>query len=254
MAQGNSASELLDILLDFGESMLSSGAEIARVEDSLSRMGNSYGAVKTSAFVINSSIELTVLFEDGQILTRTRRIRANGGTDFEMLGKLNALSRISVFARLPVEDLRKSVDAIRHSNCCAAKSYAGSLLAAGGFSMFFGGGVLDALVSSLFGLLICFLQRHFFHLSPNKVFFLFVTSFFTSAGVCLVELLLPGLQIDKIVIGDIMLLVPGIAITTAVRDTLIGETIAGITRLADCLVWAAALAAGIMLGISIFAG
>jgi uncharacterized membrane protein YjjP (DUF1212 family) len=61
------------------------------------------------------------------------------------------------------------------------------------------------------------------------------------------------LHIDKIIIGDIMLLIPGIAITTAVRDTLIGDTISGITRLADCLVWAAALAAGIMSVISLFA-
>lgn len=249
----NADSELIDILLDFGEAMLGSGAEIARVEDSLSRMGNSYGAVKTNAFVINSSIELTIRFEDGETVTRTRRIRSSGSTDFEKLRRLNALSRQCVGNRMPVAQLREAVDEIRESEISVWKSYLGSLLAAGSFSIFFGGSILDAVISGIFGLFICWLQIRFSPLTPNKVFFLFVSSVLSGAGICLVNLVVPGLHIDKIIIGDIMLLVPGIAITTAVRDTLIGETIAGITRLADCLVWAAALAAGFMLVISIFA-
>lgn len=253
MSTYNADSELIDILLDFGETMLGSGAEIARVEDSLSRMGNSYGAVKTNAFVINSSIELTIRFEDGETVTRTRRIRSSGSTDFEKLRRLNALSRQCVVNRMPVTQLREAVDEIRETEVSAWKNYVGSLLAAGSFSIFFGGSILDAVVSGIFGLLICWLQIRFSPLTPNKVFFLFVSSVLSGAGICLVNMVVPGLHIDKIIIGDIMLLVPGIAITTAVRDTLIGETIAGITRLADCLVWAAALAAGFMLVISIFA-
>ena len=49
------------------------------------------------------------------------------------------------------------------------------------------------------------------------------------------------------------LLIPGIAITNAVRDALIGDTISGITKLADSLLWAASLAAGIMAAIFLFA-
>ena len=113
--------------------------------------------------------------------------------------------------------------------------------------------MVDAILSGIFGLFVCWLQYHFAPLTPNKVFFLFFSSVMTGVGICLVNLVIPGLQIDKIIIGDIMLLVPGIAITTAVRDTLIGETIAGITRLADCLVWALALAAGFMLVLVFFA-
>ena len=253
MATYNSDSELIDILLDFGEAMLGSGAEIARVEDSLSRMGNSYGAVKTNAFVINSSIELTIRFENGETVTRTRRIRTSGSTDFEKLRRLNALSRQCVLHRMPVAELRNTVDEIREKQISPLKSYIGSLLAAASFSIFFGGSILDAAISGLFGLLICWLQLRFAPLTPNRVFFLFISSVLSGAGICLVNQIVPGLHIDKIIIGDIMLLIPGIAITTAVRDTLIGETIAGMTRLADCLVWAAALAAGFMLVISIFA-
>lgn len=245
-------SELIDILLDFGESMMDAGAEIARVEDSLARLGVSYGAVKTNVFVITSSIELTMRFDDGETVTRTRRIRSSGGTDFEKLRELNALSRLCATDRLPIPELRERVDAIRKSGIRDLKSYLGSVLAASGFSIFFGGTVLDALFAGLFALLICWLQLKFSSLSPNKVFFLFICSLLTGVGICIVNLIVPGLHIDKIIIGDIMLLIPGIAITTAVRDTLIGDTISGVTKLADCLVWAAALAAGIMIVISVF--
>ncbi len=254
MAVYQDDSELIDVLLDFGEIMMGAGAEIARVEDSLSRMGFSYGAVQTNVFVITSSIELTMRFEDGQTLTRTRRIRSSGNTDFEMLRKLNALSRSCAVHRMPVENLKKAVEEIKSAPIPAIYSILGSILAAAGFSVFFGGTLLDALISGAFGLFIYWFQRKFSSLAPNKIFFLFVSSLLTTLGICLLSKCIPAVHIDKVLIGDIMLLVPGIAITTAVRDTLIGDTISGVTRLADCLVWAAALAAGVMIVIRVFAG
>lgn len=51
----------------------------------------------------------------------------------------------------------------------------------------------------------------------------------SGAAICLVSLAIPMLHIDKVIIGDIMLLIPGIAITMAVKDVLIGDTISGLT-------------------------
>jgi uncharacterized membrane protein YjjP (DUF1212 family) len=51
---------------------------------------------------------------------------------------------------------------------------------------------------------------------------------------------------DKIMIGDIMLLIPGIAMTNSIRNMLVGDTISGIMRLIESLLWAGALALGFM--------
>lgn len=244
---------LLDIFLDFGETMLGAGGEISRVEDSISHMGISYGARKTNVFIIPSSIELTITFSDGETVTRTRRISSSGGTDFCKLQNLNALSRRCAAERLPVDLLREELDAIRKTNVSKRRVLIGSVLAAAAFSMFFGGTWLDALVAGIFGILIYFLQYHLAPITPNKVFYLFSSSLIMGVGVCVVSWLVPSLNADKTIIGVIMLLIPGMAITNAVRDTLIGDTISGVTKLADCLVWAAALAAGIMIAIFIFA-
>ena len=52
---------------------------------------------------------------------------------------------------------------------------------------------------------------------------------------------------DKIIIGDIMLLIPGLAFTNAVKDIFIGDTISGVMRLIETILWAAALALGFAL-------
>lgn len=249
----NEDNQLLDIFLDFGETMLAAGGEISRVEDSISHMGISYGAKKTNVFIIPSSIELTITFADGETVTRTRRIRPGGATDFCKLQNLNSLSRRCAAERLPVDRLREELDGIRSEEISRKRVLIGSVLAAAAFSMFFGGTWLDALVAGIFGILIYFLQYYLAPITPNKVFYLFSSSLIMGVGVCLVSWLIPSLNADKTIIGVIMLLIPGMAITNAVRDTLIGDTISGVTKLADCLVWAAALAAGIMIAISIFA-
>ena len=56
---------------------------------------------------------------------------------------------------------------------------------------------------------------------------------------------------DMILIGDIMLLIPGLAMTNAIRNLLVGDTISGAVRLAESLIWAAALAGGFMVALTI---
>ena len=56
---------LLRCLLDMGEMLLESGAEINRVEDTITRMGSAYGAERTDVFVITSIISITLVFGDG---------------------------------------------------------------------------------------------------------------------------------------------------------------------------------------------
>lgn len=51
-------------------------------------------------------------------------------------------------------------------------------------------------------------------------------------------------NLDKIIIGSLMLLVPGLALTNAVRDIIAGDFIAGIARGVEALLIATSLAIG----------
>ena len=133
----NTENRMLHQLMHVGELLLISGAEIRRVEETISRMGKAYGAKETDVFVITSSIVVTMTFPDGEMLTQTRRIRTSGGTDFRKIEDLNALSRRCCEEPLTVEELRAEVHRIRDGGQNSFYLLCGSILAAGGLTVFF---------------------------------------------------------------------------------------------------------------------
>lgn len=245
---------LLDVFLDFGEKMLVCGGEINRTEDSIARMGKAYGATKTNVFVITSSIVVTMTFPQVGEITQTRRIHSMQSTDFKKLENLNGLSRKICKSPLSVSDFKAAIENIDSNPARKIKFYLGSAFASGGFAFFFGGNLADAAVSALLGLFICFFGQTTGRFFPNKVFYYFFCSLFTGILVCLCGQNFSILNADKIMIGDIMLLVPGIAITTAARDMLVGDTISGMQRLTESIIWAIALAGGFMASIGLMGG
>lgn len=96
-------------------------------------------------------------------------------------------------------------------------------------------------------------RRRTFKYGVKKVFtaenFKFITNIFGSALVTLVSLItfsigLPVLY-DKIIIGAIMPLVPGIALTTSIRDFFNGDYLSGAIHMIDAVLTAFCIAAGV---------
>lgn len=243
---------LIRCLLDLGEAMFFSGAEINRIEDSITRVAKSYGALSADVFVLTSVINLTVTFEDGSLETETRRLNSIAAHDFIKLEELNSLCRRC--ANMSIIEFDRKLHEISTYNPNMFKQYIGSLLAAFAFALFFGGNIYDALIAGVFALLICFLQIHYARICPNKVFFYLTSSLFIGLGIFACALISPKFNADKIIIGDIMLLIPGIAITNAVRDIIIGDTISGLIKFSESLLWAISLAGGFMLAMSLWGG
>ena len=244
-------SALLDCMLEMGDLLLDAGAEISRVEDTLSRMGTAYGAERMDVFVIPSLISISMEQTAGEGTTRTRRIHSNGLTDFYRLQKLNALSRSCCTEPIPVAALREKLDTVAAGRKPFSVILGGSVLAAASFALFFGGSVWDALVSAVFAVAIVLIQEHLGRTELDTVAFNLLVSLQIGLGVGVVCGFVPALHMDKILIGDIMLLIPGLAMTNAVRNMLVGNTISGAVRLAESLIWAAALAGGFMVALLI---
>ena len=145
-----------------------------------------------------------------------------------------------------LDELRREVAQITAETPKPLLVYLGSALAAGSCALFFGGSMTDGLVATLFGLVICRLQRHFGPQCPNRLVFNLLSALAVGISITLCAFFLPELHADKILIGDIMLLIPGLAMTNAVRDTMVGSPISGAMRLIETLLWAGALAMGFM--------
>lgn len=83
---------VMECALDMGETMLRCGAEILRVEDTVTRICTAYGGGIVDVFTILSLIILSWKTDDGRNYTLTRRINPYP-TDLKKLEELNALSR-----------------------------------------------------------------------------------------------------------------------------------------------------------------
>lgn len=239
---------LLHQLLNMGETLLLSGAEINRVEDTLCRMGKAYGAARMNVFVITSILMVTMGFPGDQEVTQTRRINRSAAaeTNFDRLERLNALSRECAKSPLPLRELRSRINEIRYSDPDAARFVAGSVIAAAGFCIFFGGRWSDGVMAGLLALPVCFLQRRWYRFCPNTFIFDLLCSILIGTAIGLLAMPFGWMHADKVMIGDIMLLIPGIALTNSIRDVLVGDTLSGIMRLIESLFWAGAIAIGFM--------
>ncbi len=245
--------EKLTCVMDIGEHLLTSGAEIHRVEESIDRMCRSFGAKRVDVFIITSSMVVTIFDSDNNTYTQTRRITGTT-TDFEKIHRLNALSRKLCSQEMTTAQIRRELAEAIARPCypfwleCICYS-----VIAGAFTLFFGGNLTEALVSLAVGLLVrlgcCLCELAI----PNKIFTKFISAAIATALALLAVKFGWIGSIDKIIIGNIMSLIPGIGLTNALRDLFTGDSIAGLLRSIEAVLTALAIAAGYFL-ISIVGG
>lgn len=246
--------ELLSVSLDIGERMLISGAEISRVEDSLQRILLTYDMKRCDVFTITSSIIITVTDSQNHTLTQTRRIRKYT-TNLDKLHSLNSLSR-RICAEKPTlsvisEELEKIDSGKQYPFWVECFAFA---LIAGSFTLFFGGNSLDAVVSALLGMLLKAVVFAIDRTQVNMVFANVVSSFVLCTLTFLCVAIGFGQHTDMIIIGNIMLLIPGIAMTNSIRDIIGGDIMAGILRFCEAVVVAVGIAAGYILAALLLGG
>lgn len=249
-------SRLLQVVLDVAEEMLVCGAEVSRVEDSIERMCVAYGCdyMRINAFIITSNIQVTMEDPDGKIITQIRRI-VRSDVDFDKLDYLNDLSRYICENKPSVEEIRQRFDRVM-----ARKHYPqwvlglGSAFAAGSFAVFFGGTLVDGAVAGVTGIAITVMLNILGKIERNQLAKTFIVSFMAGIFILLMIRMGFGNNADKIMIGSIMLLIPGIAMTNSVRDMLIGDIVSGMLRLTNSLIQAAAIACGFALAMMVMGG
>lgn len=245
---------LLSLILDIGENLLISGAEVNRVEDTIKRIAHAYGFIKTDVFTITSSIVVTVKINQTEILTQTRRITGYQ-TNMQNIEKLNALSRRICKEPLSINVLDQMINEIKQSPCYSNTSVFllyGVISCA--FSLFYGGNLQDAGVAFLCGLILkCTLDLGK-SLGIQPMVLTVLCSFVAGYSAMFLVRLGVGVNFDKIVIGNIMLLIPGVSFTVSLRDMISGDTISGLLGLCEAVLKALAIAIGFALVIFLWKG
>lgn len=235
---------LLDMAIDLGYELAMSGAETFRVEESISRILAAYG-IPSEVYAIPNYLTVSIVTEDGKPITRMRRI-ANHGNNLDAVEKFSNLSR-AICNRTPSpEEGRRWFRHVRENLLITPLwiQYSGYFLGSAGFGLFFGGNWLDAVCSGFCGMLVGFSSALLEKWKANPFFRTIVSSFLMTLLAYFFGALGLSQNPDAATIGALMILVPGLLFTNAMRDMIYGDINSGINRIAQVLLIAMGLALG----------
>lgn len=241
----------MDVCLLAGKIMLQSGAETYRVEDTMMRMATALGIGQTHSYVTPTVIMFSVE-ETGAAKTKLIRI-SERTTDLKKVAMVNSVSRKISSGDTGLLEAWTELKEIEAAKLTYSFMYqlAAAAVASGCFTIMFKGNWVDFLpsVAAGGGGFLCAVYFH--RLVPVKFFSEFLAS--TIIGLLSFAFINMGLgqELDKIIIGSVMPLVPGLLITNAVRDLMAGHLVSGISKGAEAFLTAFAIGSGIAVVLSL---
>ena len=238
----------LEILCLAAQIVLENGGETYRVEETAQRMAKGFGlhALNIAAFP-------TSIFVESDGVSRLRRI-SRRGTDLVKLTQVNDVSRRVERGEMTAQaagDLLRAISAGKGPT--QATQIVACGIAAGSFSLLFGGGVGTFIVAFLIGMLAQVVQPAFAHMEMSAFFGNFAAGVIIAVLAESVGRIVPYGSVNATIIGSIMPWLSGLAMTNAVRDTMYGDLVSGMTRAVEGLLMASFTALGVYVGLSVIA-
>ena len=235
---------LLELATDLGYRLAMCGAETFRVEESICMVLRTYG-IEAEAFAIPNCLTVSMETAEGEPLTRMRRIGYHGN-DLDSVERYSNLSRKICAMKPSPEEARKwllETDAQKREYSTQL-NLLGNFLGAGGFAIFFGATVFDSFLAGICGIVVGLTNTFMDRLKANLFFRTIIASFLMSLLAYSLAVAGIGNNADTIIIGTLMILVPGLLFTNAMRDIIFGDTNSGTNRIVQVFLIAAAIALG----------
>lgn len=244
----SSLEKILSLSVLAGEIMLKNGGETRRVEETMEHIARAGGAVQVQSFVIPTGVFLSVFDANGEARTAIRRVHERT-INLDRIAKVNELSRRLVDGRADFSTAEALLQRIarERTGFSLLPSMIASGLVAGTTTV-----VMDAsLVEDLGAFLAAFAVRYVGHIVSRRHGVQFTFEFLGGMTVAIVSTLLqnvfPEVGRDMVIIGGVMPLVPGVAITNAIRDLLSGDLLSSVSRVMETVCTAAAVTMGVII-------
>lgn len=243
-------SRIVEVCLLAGKIMLESGAETYRVEDTMNRMAAAFGISTSHSYVTPTGIIFSTSETEKTNLVRI----STRTTDLEKVVLVNSISRKISGGELSLAEARKQLRDLSQKDLLYPVwiQIIASALASGCFTIMFLGSWVDFLPACVAGGVGFAFFVYIHHIVRIKFFAEFIASFVIGIVAYIFIVTGIGLELDKIVIGSVMPLVPGLLITNAVRDLIAGHLMSGIAKGAEAFLTAFAIGTGIAVVLSIF--
>lgn len=250
---GSFADNILRIALDIGEGLLTNGADVHRVEFAIEKISRAYGAAHVDVFTIHSLILVALYMPDGTHSTQSRRIidTSNNITKLEMY---NSLSREICEKTPDIDYIDERIREIKRGRVYPFYlTIIAYFLSAGSFAIFFGGSLLDGVASGCIGIVMALVEKIRIE-QVNKMVKISLISFVAGLLSCISVRVGFGDNLDMVIIGTIMLLIPGVSFGNAMRDLLSGDTLTGTIKVVQAILTAVMMALGYALALLLVGG
>ncbi|MEG2353862.1 MAG: threonine/serine exporter family protein [Clostridium sp.] len=238
------ANDIMHLAARMGKMVLENGGETYRVEQTINIVCRAYGFSNSESFVTPTGIMISITGEEHRTKSLIKRINSRT-VNLTKISKVNDLSRRVVYETLSVKEVNSLLDVIDGSKIYSDRTInIFTALGSSCFCLLFGGSIQDSIITFFIGLVMSNAAKILGNLDVNS-FFINIVGGIIAASLALTCVKFGlAIQEDKIVIGSIMMLLPGIAITNAIRDTISGDLVSGISRTIEALFSALAIAIG----------
>lgn len=234
----------VELITDAGKTLLQNGGEVFRAQQTMEIMARALGVPDFHCYVITNGIFVSA---DGA-LHEIRHIPAVG-MHLARVEAVNALSRRLAAGELNLEQAEGALAAAAALPDPDPRwLFLAGMGGAAGFAFLFGGGLMEVLVAALAGAAEQAVQNlpRFARVPVSRLFVCLAASAAGALTAMLCGAVLPfALNVDTATIGALMILTPGVALTTAVRDLVNADYLSGTIRLLDALLVAGSLACGV---------
>lgn len=247
------ANKLMNFALTVGEVMLKNGAETYRVEDTINRILKTSDYQSIESFVTPTGLFATLYDPKFDHMTYIRRVN-NRGTHLYRLELANSISRQYCQKQLTLDE---AIVAIHEASIEPTYNRYIMIFSTGMVSALFvlvlNGSLSDSFVALICGIVLALFQNLLSKFILTK-FFIDIIGGFIVATISLIfyEFIGFGHNLDLIIISAIMPLVPGVAITNAVGDTIRGDLVSGSSRILEAFIIAASIATGVGIALSAY--
>lgn len=246
---------LADTAMLAGEIMLCSGAETYRVEDTMYHILKTSNIESTQVIAMMTGIVVTI--NDGsmeQPVTMMRRVNERS-TNVSNIIKVNDISRRYCSGKITLEEAYEELKCARGKQYNRVLYNLATIGIAVGFAMMFGGNLLEVLTAAIVGVALACVMTLGKMVKLNGVLVHVLSGLgIAMLTVAIQRFLFPDISTDIVIVSAIMPIVPGVAITNAIRDTLQGDYLSGCARILEALLVAMAIAVGVGLGMLLVGG
>ncbi|BBH25169.1 membrane protein [Intestinibaculum porci] len=242
--------EILTFTVNVGSLMLSSGAEIYRVKETIVHILNGLAVEEFDVYVVSNGIFASAHENREDACSVIRNI-----TKAEMhSGKISAINQLSRDIYNHDCDFEEAKERFAQIEKIPRTKYKYLLLFCGigasAFTYMFKGSLYDCLISFING----FILGYFLYKVKGSKFIRNIFGAFIVSGVAMIAAkLFPILNYNAIIIGTLMPLVPGVALTTGVRDLFHGDYLSGAIHMLDAFITGLCIAVGVGTLVSLIA-